>query len=141
MTKKYKLIIAGTRFLTDAKLLDAALAYHHISPSKVDCVVCGEASGPDTLGKKWAGTNGIPVESYPAKWNDLTVKPCVVRYRRDGTAYNAAAGNIRNKLMADNATHLLLIWDGKSNGSADMLKIAKKQNLKVMEYIVKGGEK
>jgi hypothetical protein len=38
--------------------------------------------------------------------------------------------------MARYATHLILIWDGKSSGSASMRKLAKEYKLEIFEKII-----
>ena len=38
--------------------------------------------------------------------------------------------------MAENAEALLLLWDGQSKGSANMLKLAKEFNLEIHQEII-----
>lgn len=71
-------------------------------------VVSGCAPGPDSLGIRWASENNIPLKKFPANW-------------RPNGIYNARAGLERNQDMANFADALLLLWDGKSRGSAHML--------------------
>lgn len=109
-----KVIIAGGRDFNDYALLrmkcDAILAY-----AKSVTVICGEAKGADTLGKKFAKARNYKVESYPANWN-LNGK---------------GAGPIRNEQMAKAATHLIAFWDGQSRGTADMIQRATTHGLTV----------
>jgi len=81
-------------------------------------VLCGMALGADLMGKHWADCANIEVLKYPAAW------------RVDGE-YNPLAGIERNTEMADNATHLIAFWDGKSTGTADMIKKARNRGLHV----------
>ena len=113
-----KVIIAGGRDITDECALNAALFK---SPFNVTEVVCGKAAGTDTLGSNWAIANTVPVKYFPANWN----------------TYGRAAGPIRNKEMADYADALILIWDGKSRGSANMLKTMQQQNKPIYQHIVR----
>lgn len=76
-------------------------------------VVCGEADGVDTLGRKWAEKRGIPVASFPAKWR--------VKGR-----YNPNAGFERNEAMGDYADAAIIVWDGESNGTQHMMKYMRK---------------
>lgn len=78
--------------------------------------------GVDTLGKEWARLHEIPVKFFYADWN----------------THGKAAGPIRNEEMASYADALILVWDGKSRGSGDMLQRAKAHELIIYEHIVRG---
>ena len=54
----------------------------------------------------------------PARWDDLDTPPVVIRYRRDGTPYNAAAGGIRNAFILTWRPRVCLSFPGGS-GTAD----------------------
>ena len=86
----------------------------------VNQVICGEATGADSLGKKWAEEKGISVNSMPADWGK----------------FGKSAGFRRNTEMADCATHLIAFWDGKSKGTKHMIDIMKKKGLpfRVVRY-------
>ena len=116
-----KVIIAGSRTITDRKIVEEAIRK---SGFDIDIVICGCAMGVDQIGKNWAEMRNITIYSFPAKWEK----------------YGKAAGPIRNEEMAKNADALILVWDGKSKGSANMLKQAKKYNLKIYERVVNIGE-
>jgi len=62
----------------------------------------------------------IKIKEFPANWEK----------------YGRAAGPIRNKEMAEYADALILIWDGKSKGSLNMLKNAREQKLIIKEVII-----
>lgn len=126
-------IIAGSRSIDNYELVEVSVKE---SKFKINEVICGCARGVDNLGNMWADINNIPIVKMPAKWNDFTVTPCHVKTRYDGAKYNTYAGHIRNRKMAEYATHLILIWDGKSSGSASMRKLAVEHNLKIYEKIV-----
>ncbi len=55
----------------------------------------------------------------------------------DWEKHGKAAGPIRNKEMAEYADALLLIWDGKSRGSASMKKEMEKLEKPIYEVILK----
>jgi hypothetical protein len=74
-------------------------------------------TGIDKLGEMWAKEHNIPVKPFPADWKK----------------YGHKAGPLRNSAMAEYSDGLILIWDGKSRGSADMLKKAKAWGLKIIE--------
>lgn len=113
-----RVIIAGTRSIIDYLVVIKAIEE---SRFQIDEVVCGEAQGPDSLGKRWAIENNIPVQSFPAEWK----------------IYGKSAGYIRNAQMGKYGTHLILVWDGSSRGSRSMLKIARENNLTIFEKIVR----
>jgi hypothetical protein len=105
-------IIAGSRDIADLGLVESAIKESNIN---INTVVCGEARGVDSLGKKWAIANNIPVISFPANWE----------------LHGKSAGFIRNDEMAKNADALIAVWDGKSPGTRMMIEIANKRGLKV----------
>jgi len=112
-----KVIVAGTRTVNDYGLVRFAIEDF---PHTISEIVCGGAKGVDSLGEKWAVDNNVTVKYFPADW-DL---------------HGRSAGPIRNKQMAEYADALILIWDGKSKGSANMLNEAKKKSLIVVEILL-----
>ena len=130
-----KLIIAGSRDLYPTPaLIMGLLQMLDINPSEI---VSGKAEGVDTCGEIYANNNKIPVIPFPADWDDISDERAVVKYRKDGKPYNAIAGHDRNRLMAEYADALLLIWDGKSSGSANMKSIMQKLNKPIYQVILK----
>lgn len=106
-----KVIIAGTRYKDkDAKIVfdDYNLVVEAVARSgfNITEVVSGTAIGADRLGEKWAIANGIPIKEIPADWN----------------RYGNAAGPMRNKVMAEYADAAIVVWDGKSPGSRNMVE-------------------
>jgi hypothetical protein len=95
----------------------------------------GSGEGVDTLGREWVERAGIPVQEFPADWDNIDVPGAVVKTTKYGKCYNAAAGPARNQRMADYSEALILIHNG-SRGSRDMLKRAKAKGLKIFEVIV-----
>lgn len=117
-----KVIIAGSRHLEDARILEAAMiaargASDAFIPSEV---VCGMAKGADTLGMEWASRNGLAVKGFPADWS----------------TYGKAAGPIRNMEMAKYADSAIVIWNGRSAGSGDMIRCTVKLGKPYFSYIV-----
>jgi hypothetical protein len=119
----YKLIIAGSRSIKDYAILRAAIIASGLwkEHGKKIQVVSGKAPGVDTLGELFAEKAGLKVHSKPAKWDDIKAPGAVVRTRYDGKQFNALAGHWRNEEMAQMADACLIVWDGKSTGSLDML--------------------
>lgn len=110
MSEGLKVIIAGSRSVKQMGLVVQAIERSGFSIIEV---VCGEAEGPDTLGKRWAIQNGIAVKSMPADW-------------WVNGHYNKLAGFERNHSMGDYADALIAVWDGVSGGTKDMIQYMKK---------------
>lgn len=107
-----KTIIAGSRGIT---LYEEVLMAVSGCGWGITQVISGGARGVDKLGERWAKENNIPLLVMPANWKK----------------YGSGAGHIRNVDMANEADALIAIWDGLSPGTANMINIAKKKNLKV----------
>jgi hypothetical protein len=114
-------IIAGSRDVADFAVVERALAEAALAGIVPSVVLCGEARGVDRLGRQWAETRGIPVESYRPDWR---------RHRR-------GAGRRRNQQMAEAGEALVAIWNGLSRGTADMIRRARARGLKV--HVVRTG--
>ncbi len=117
-----RLIIAGSRDIRDYSILDEAMKDYDLKP---DEIISGGARGVDFMGETYSSNNDIVCTTFPADWS------------RDGKA----AGPIRNKKMAKYANEedgaLLLIWDGKSRGSASMLREAEALGLTIYQIVVR----
>lgn len=107
-----KVIIAGSREITDASVVADAIA---ASGFEVTEVVSGTARGVDRLGEAWARARKIPIKPFPADWNQL----------------GKAAGVLRNAEMAKYADALVAIWDGESPGTKNMIDEATSRGLRV----------
>ena len=99
-------IIAGSRTVTDPKIIEEAIV---ASGFVITEVVCGGAAGVDMLGRDWAVLRGIPVKMFPADWEQ----------------YGKAAGPIRNAQMADYAEQAICIFDAQAEnrGTKNMLSL------------------
>ena len=109
-----KLIIAGSRRIDKFGEINL-LIQKLISLLKEDITefVSGGAKGVDAIGERYAIMGGFTPTIFPADWD---------RYG------NHAAGVIRNKQMANYADIAIVIWDGKSSGSFNMIKEMGKLN-------------
>jgi len=83
-------------------------------------IVSGHARGADRLGELFADTNRVPIKLFPAEWDK----------------YGKSAGMKRNLQMAQYCTDAIGFWDGKSKGTAAMIKMCRNNgvNLEVCEY-------
>lgn len=128
-----KTIVAGSRAIKDYLVVLEAIKE---SKFEISEIVCGEANGVDEIGKIYAQDFGIKIASFPAKWDNLTHPDALIKVNKYGKKYDARAGFRRNEEMAVYADALILVWDGKSPGSANMLKTAEKHGLKIFQKIV-----
>ena len=116
-----RIIVAGGRDFNNYGILCCVLAQH---VNLDDTIISGDAHGADTLGARWAEANHIPVKYYRADWD----------------YYGHAAGFIRNAEMAENADMLIAFWDGKSKGTAHMIKTAQRNGLPYYVFNYNGEE-
>jgi hypothetical protein len=114
-----RVIIAGSRDIEDYPLLCDTIRLAQLQGIHITSVVCGTARGVDQMGERWAKEHNIPVDYHPAQWG----------------LWGKAAGVKRNEVMAANADALILLWDGSSRGSSNMLMNARKRGLKICARI------
>ena len=116
-----RVVVTGGRNFRDAALVDRALSAimrkHGISH-----VIEGEASGADTLSKRWAEAHGIEILPFPAAWEDLSHDDAIIKTRRDGTQYDARAGHRRNQQMIDTGKPDAAIAFPGGSGTEDMCR-------------------
>jgi hypothetical protein len=115
-----KLIVAGSRTIKDSNRVDAILDEHQWVDYASEFVV-GRAPGVDDLAEQYADEHGIRATPFPANW----------RPQGPTGPVDKGAGFKRNGLMADYGDNLLAIWDGKSNGTKNMIEhmITRKKNI------------
>lgn len=114
-------IIAGSRTVEDyAILLDAIRQ----CPWKITSVISGHArTGVDVLGERWAAEKGLKCVIVPAKW--------VIHGKR--------AGPLRNAEMVQQADALIMIGNGVSPETIDVIKKAGDARLWVMVVNLSNG--
>ena len=110
----FKVIVAGGRDFTDYALLSSTLQ-HLLSKRSDVLIVSGVARGADSLAIQFASDNGLPVIKFPANWH----------------THGISAGFKRNIQMAKFADACVCFWDGKSKGTADMIRVARLYSLQV----------
>lgn len=108
--KLYRIIIAGSRSITDLNLITSYMKHllRNLPKDSTIEIIVGMAKGVDTLGLQFGINEGYLVSGFPAEW----------------VIYNKPAGYIRNTFMAWYATHAAIFWDGKSRGTKHMFDIA-----------------
>lgn len=111
-----KTIIAGCRNVPNrlaARLVEDAI---DACPwgEEITEILHGGASGVDSAAG-YVCRGHWPVTVFPADWEK----------------YGRSAGPIRNRLMASKADALIAVWDGRSRGTAHMIKEAERRGLRV----------
>lgn len=108
--RTYKLLVAGSRSITDYDFIAARLDYLTVFITEAEDVeievIEGEAPGVDRLARRWAEERGHRVRAFPADWDGLGKK----------------AGMVRNAQMVEYGPHgAILFWDGLSIGTQNTL--------------------
>jgi len=111
-----KLLIAGSRNFDPAddwpwETVRFAAAMHNAVLT--DTVIVGGAKGIDTIGAEWAKSYGLEVQEHLPDWAGLGKR----------------AGYVRNARMVADATHAIIVWDGKSRGTAHTLDLVQKKGI------------
>lgn len=107
-----KVIIAGSRNITDCRLVSVAVRQAGFLITEI---ISGGARGIDTFGEEYANEMSIPVKRFIPDW----------------AKYGKSAGILRNVEMAEYAEALIAIWDRKSRGTKHMIETATKKGLKI----------
>ncbi len=115
-----RLIIAGSRNFENYQLLESSLDEFIERNSIGDpdpgvIIISGLAKGADLLGVQYAKQKGYQVEEFPANWK-----------------LGRSAGPKRNLEMAKSANACIVLWDGVSKGTANMIELAKRFRLKML---------
>lgn len=126
-----RVLVCGGRDFDDAEFLFAALDLLHAGV-KVTCIIEGEAPGADRLARKWAEARGIRFEPYRPDWEDIFHPDAVIRYRKDGSAYDATAGIRRNTRMLDEGRPECVVAFPGGTGTKNMIDQAKKRGLEII---------
>ena len=115
-----RIVVTGGRNYADEATVRWALNTLH-ERDGISLLIHGDASGADRLCRDWASAAGVSTLDMPADWNDLS-EPCVLRYRRDGSAYNVLAGFNRNQSMIDIGQPNYAVAFTGGRGTDDMCK-------------------
>lgn len=112
-----KILIAGSRTITDINILLKVIKISGYKITSSDEIVSGGARGVDTLAEIYAKKNNIPITIFKADWDK----------------YGRSAGVIRNYEMAKYCDVGIVIHNG-SNGSINMVKNLIKFGRDFFEY-------
>jgi hypothetical protein len=99
-----RLIVAGSRRITSYQVVSRAIDRVRQS-HEVTEIVCGDARGVDSLGRRYAQEHGIRCVTFKPDWDK----------------HGKSAGYLRNAEMGDYADGVLAVWDGVSRGTAHMI--------------------
>lgn len=126
-------ITGGRDFRNQARVDEVLDALHDATP--FDILIHGDARGADTLAADWARRRQIPIDPYPAKWDDIDAIDAVIRRvgNHGSSFYNAAAGMQRNIRMLMRAIpHLVVVFPG-GRGTAHMRAQALRRGIPVID--------
>lgn len=111
-----KVLVCGGRNYNDFNHVQTTLDSLH-KETTISLVISGAARGADTLGEQWAKMRNVPVERFPADWNE----------------YGKAAGAIRNQqMLAEGRPDLVVAFPG-GNGTLDMIRRSKRAGVNVLQ--------
>lgn len=118
---KTKILIAGSRSIElDTHFIQGTLLQLGFWDWNNIEIVHGGARGVDTAADNFANAFSLSKKIFPYK-----------------SEFGKAGGHIRNKEMGDYSHELILIWDGESKGSKNMLETMKKLGKPIYEIILK----
>ncbi|ARQ95298.1 hypothetical protein [Bradyrhizobium phage BDU-MI-1] len=117
----HRVLVFGGRKFDNRKALYRSLDVAHML-RKITCIIEGEASGADRMAREWAEEHGVPVDRYPAKWDDIDRPGARVRKNKFGKLYDADAGPLRNTIMLREGRPDKAIGFPGGSGTANMAK-------------------
>ena len=107
-----KLSIIGSRTFNDYEIAKQVIFdILYINNYEITEIISGGAKGADALGKRYAMMHDIPFVEYKPDWS-----------------IGKHAGLLRNTLIIENSDIVIAFWDGKSKGTVDGIKKAKRLN-------------
>ena len=112
-------IVCGSRsFNNYSTLCDALDDFLQQFPNEQICIVSGCARGADALAIQYAEERNLQLLRFPANWK----------------RFGKSAGIIRNFQMLEIANICFGFHDGVSRGTAHMLRISRKKNIRTEVY-------
>lgn len=134
----YRIIVAGTRGYNDYDFFSTIISGHVSTlPKEKVIFVSGKAkTGADDLIIRWCKEHGYPWVEFEPDWDDITVPGAVIRTNNFGKEFNVIAGYTRNTAMSEVGTELITFWDGKSDGTIHMRRVAKARHLTIMDILI-----
>jgi hypothetical protein len=113
--KMSKLIISGLRSCQRKDTVFAEINKYVAEIGSVEEIIAGGSTGVDTYAHEYAQTMNIKFKEFAPNWQDDL----------------NAAGMVRDTRMAEYGTHLLVLSNGISKESKNLINQAKKNGLQV----------
>ncbi len=110
-----KLIVSGLRTYGKKDTVCAEITNYISEIGSVKEIVTGGSSGVEQIAQQYADENDIKQKEIVPDWQ----------------SYINAAGLIRDTQLAEYGTHLLVLSNGVSKGSNNLIEEAKKRNLTI----------
>lgn len=108
-------VVAGSRTINRYSHVASAIAE---APWAVTKIISGGAQGADEFAVSYANLNRIPCDLVVPFWNEEI-------------EYDKISGKERYSEILKKAEAVIVVWDGKSKGTAHLIELAKENNLKL----------
>jgi hypothetical protein len=118
-----KCVIAGSRGIDNYEILEQAFTLCPWSGNITE-IVSGRAKGVDKLGEDLAKQRNLSLTVFPAEWD----------------IYGSFAGHKRNKDMAEYTDIAIILWDGKSRGTKNMIENMKRLDKPCIVHTIRNNE-
>lgn len=105
-----RVIVAGSRHIMDAALVASTIQLSGIAP-EITTLLSGTAAGVDTLAESLALETKTTVKRFVPEWEKLGKR----------------AGPERQRQMLQEADACIIIWDGQSPGTKNLINMATTQ--------------
>lgn len=128
-----RVLICGGRDFNDPTLFLEAWRAFEVANGPITTVIEGGALGADRMAKRYGEDFGATVRTFEADWYDLSHPKARIKTDKRGRKYDALAGFRRNQQMIDEGEPDWVIAFPGQNGTADMVKRARKAGIPVFE--------
>jgi len=106
-----RVLVSGSRSITDPALVERAIVD---SGFPVTLLLSGGAIGVDRIAEAWATRQGIPIEQIKPDWKQ----------------HGRGAGFKANEALIARAEAVVVVWDGVSKGTSDVISQAERNHVK-----------